>query len=132
VRPARPKYPLIGKRQNAEMLFRYRHVTFIRCLMPEKELWRVGVRSRVSATYSPELEVDADVVRHEGTYDRMMLTILTSRAILRARMISENAARGLFPTYKKCEHAIENDLVALKKLWVTRQRWQKQQKAQTD
>jgi hypothetical protein len=132
VRPARPKYPLIGKRQNAEMLFRYMHVTLVRSLMPERELWRVGVRSRVSATYSPELEVDADVVRHEGTYDRMMLTILTSRAILRARMISENAARGLFPTYKKCEHAIETDLAALQIRWAARRRWQKQQKAQTD
>jgi hypothetical protein len=132
VRPAPPKYSLVGKRQNAKMLFRYMEVMFVRSLMPEIELWRVGVRSRVSETYSPELEVDADVVRHNNTYDRMILTILTSRAILRSRMISENAARGLFPTYKKCEHAIENDLAALKKRWVTRPHWQKQQNAQTD
>jgi hypothetical protein len=81
------------------------------------------LRSLVSATDSPELEVDADVVRHKDTYGRMMLTILTSRAILRARMISENAARGVFPTYKKCEHAIENDLAALQIRWAARRRW---------
>jgi hypothetical protein len=129
VRPKPPKYPLAGKRQNAEMLFRYLLVLSARAFMQEKALWRIGVRSRVSATYSEVLEEDAKVVRNEGTADRNILAILTSRAILRAKRISENAARGVFPSYKKCEHAVEFDLDDYRERWVSRRRWQKQQKA---
>ncbi len=111
--PKQPKYSLVGKRHDHEMLFRYMSVLLLRAAAPDKALWRIGVRANASDTYSPELEFDANVIPNQNTYDRMMLTTLTSRAFLRARMISENAARGLFPTYIKCEHAIDFDLAAM-------------------
>lgn len=124
-----PTYRLAGKRQNKEMLFRYMQVLLGRAAMPDQELWRVGVRTGVSDTYSPELDANAKVVRNEDThtYDRMMLTILTSRAVHRARMISENAARGVFPSYKNCEHALEIDFRDLHKRFSARQRWKARQ-----
>jgi hypothetical protein len=47
----------------------------------------------------------------------MQLTITTSRALLRARMISENAARGIFPSHKKCEYALKLDFAEVNKLY---------------
>ena len=125
--PPRPKYGLSGKRQNKDMLFRYMHVLLGRAAMPQHSLWRVGVRTGVSETYSPVLDADAKIVRKDYPYYRMMLTILTSRAVHRARMISENAARGVFPSYRNSEHALEMDLDELRKRFVSRQRWQKRQ-----
>ena len=127
IRPPEALYSLAGKRQNKDMLFRYRHVLLGRAAMPNAELWRVGVRTGVSDTYSPELDYNAKVVRNEDTYDRMMLTILTSRAFQRGRLIAENAARGIFPSYSKCEHAVEFDLNQLYKRFAARRRWMKNQ-----
>jgi hypothetical protein len=127
LKPAPPKYPLFGKRQRKETLFRYLMVLWVRSAMHDKELWRVGVRAKVSQTYSRELDADAKPKAGEATYDRMMLSIMTSRAYQRAVLIAENAARGKFPTYAACPHAIQPDLPALYKLIASRRRWKKAQ-----
>lgn len=129
IKPQKSKYSLSGKRQNKDMLFRYMHVLRGRAAMPNHTLWRVGVRTGVSETYSPELDYTAKTVRNEDTYDRMMLTILTSRAFQRGKLIAENAARGIFPSYAPCPHAIEPDLGELHKRDASRQRWLKTQRA---
>ena len=129
VRPPEPKYRLAGKRQNSEMLFRYLQVLHIRSLWPDRELWRVGARSKVSETYSPVLDAEAKVVRHEGVVDRQILAILTSRALLRAKMISENAARGVFPSYKNNPHAVDFDLQLMHRRWAERRKLQKLENA---
>ncbi|WP_298559364.1 hypothetical protein [uncultured Aliiroseovarius sp.] len=128
IAPPEPKYSLAGKRQNKEMLFRYMHVLLGRAAAPDLALWRVGARTKVSDTYSPELDYMSEVVPNEDQYDRMMLTILTSRALQRGRLIAENAARGVFPSYAKCDHAVEFDYQELNKRFLSRQRWQKAQK----
>jgi hypothetical protein len=102
-------------------------VLWVRSAMPDKELWRIGVRARVSATYSPELDADAKPKAGEATYDRMMLSIMTSRAYQRAVLIAENAARGKFPTYTPCPHAIQPDLPALYRQVASRRKWKKRQ-----
>lgn len=129
IKPQPSKYSLSGKRQNKDMLFRYMHVLRGRAAMPKQALWRVGVRTGVSDTYSPELDYTAKTVPNEDTYDRMMLSILTSRAFQRGKLIAENAARGIFPSYAPCPHAIEPDLRELHKRDASRQRWQKKQLA---
>jgi len=123
------KYSLSGKRQNKDMLFRYMHVLRGRAAMPSHALWRVGVRTGVSDTYSPELDYNAKTVPNEDTYDRMMLTILTSRAYSRGKLIAENAARGVFPSYAPCPTAVEPDLGEVHKRIASRHRWQKKQRA---
>ena len=127
IKAQKSKYPLSGKRQNKDMLFRYKKVLSMRAAYPNDVLWRVGVRSGVSDTYSPELDYKAKTVPNQDTYDRMMLTILTSRAFQRGKLIAENAARGIFPSYAPCPHAIEPDLGELHKRDASRQRWLKTQ-----
>ena len=127
IKPRPPKYALQGKRQNSDMLFRYMHVLRERAKHPEMTLWRVGALTGVSDTYSRELEYTAKVVPNEGTYDRMMLTIITSRAFLRGKLIAENAARGVFPSYASCPNAVEPDLRKLFEQFVLRRKWLKQQ-----
>lgn len=60
-------------------------------------------------------------------YDREMLTIIASRALLRSRMIAENAARGRFPTHEKCETALEFDFKELRQRIRRRNRWQERE-----
>ena len=63
----------------------------------------------------------------EDRYDREMLTIIASRALLRSRMISENAARGRFPTHEKCETALEFDFKELRQRIRQRNKWQERE-----
>jgi hypothetical protein len=78
------------------MLFRYMHVLRARAALPNLTLWRIGARTGVSDTYSRVLDYEEKVLCKGDTYDRTMLTILTSRAFLRGKLIAENAARGVF------------------------------------
>ncbi|WP_375698443.1 hypothetical protein [Pseudophaeobacter sp. TrK17] len=125
IKPPNTKYPLLGKRHHSATLFRYLFTVWVRGLMPDKELWRVGVRARVSETYSSVLRHDAQVVPGQDRYDREMLTIITSRALLRGRMIAENAARGRFPSYATCPHAVEFDYPEVNTMVHHRRKWQK-------
>jgi hypothetical protein len=112
-----PKYRLAGKRNNGDTLLRYLNTLIVKSALPDCALWRVGAASKISDTYSPEFEADQPIQQGEATHDRMILTILTSRALLRARMIAENAARGIFPSHKKCEHALKINLPEMKRMF---------------
>jgi len=45
-------------------------------------------------------------------------------------MIAENAARGMFPSYAKCPHAVKGDLEERYSMFVARRKWQKSAKKQ--
>jgi len=119
------KYPLVGTRQRKDTLFRYLFVIWVRCAMPRQALWRVGVRARVSDTYSRELDAKARVRRGEQDYDRNVLAVLTSRACSRGLALAENAARGRFPSYDMPEHAVPPNTHELWNLIAARRRWKK-------
>lgn len=119
------KYPLVGTRQRKDTLFRYLFVIWVRCAMPRQALWRVGVRARVSDTYSRELDAKARVRRGEQDYDRNILAVLTSRAWSRGLALAENAARGRFPSYEMPEHAVTPNTHELWDLIAARRRWKK-------
>ena len=127
INPRPPKYALQGKRQNKDMLFRYMHVLRARAALPNLTLWRIGARTGVSDTYSRVLDYKEKVLCKGDTYDRTMLTIITSRAFLRGKLIAENAARGVFPSYSACPHAIAPDLSETHKRFVSRRKWLKAQ-----
>ena len=127
INPRPPKYALQGKRQNKDMLFRYMYVLRARAERPNLTLWRIGARTGVSDTYSRVLDHEAKVLCKGDTYDRTMLTIITSRAFLRGKLIAENAARGVFPSYSACPHAIAPDLSESHKRFVSRRKWLKAQ-----
>ncbi len=121
-----PKYKLLGKRQNAKALFAYLFVVFIRSVMHKEELWRVGARAKISFSYSKSLDYKSEVERGgPKSHERIMLAIMTSRALLRGRLIAENAARGVFPSYAPLPEAMEFDFPKLYKLISRRDKWQK-------
>ena len=67
-------------------------------------LWQIGLKAKLSDTYVGLMKKSED---GKGTDDeRKMLKEMTSRAVSRGHMVAENAARGIFPSYKKCPHAI--------------------------
>lgn len=117
-----PKYQLIRRKLNSESLFKYIMCLWLRARLPKTALWRIGARAKVSSMYSGRLDFDAKVPRHQQTDDRTALKILTSRAISRSIMISENAARGIFPSYAKHEHAVAPDWAALMEIVKNRAR----------
>lgn len=119
------KYPLVGTRQRKDTLFRYLFVVWVRCAMPRQPLWRVGVRAKVSDTYSRELDAGARIPRGEQVYDRSVLAVLTSRAWSRGLALAENAARGRFPCYDMPNHAVTPNTHELWDLIHRRRRWKK-------
>lgn len=121
------KYPLVGKRHHYNVLMRYLRMTWFRAAMHKKPLWQVGARANISQTYSPILRPDPENEVETYTADRDMMTIIASRALLRTRMISENAARGKFPTHEKCETALEFDYLELRQRIHRRNRWQERE-----
>lgn len=119
------KYPILGKRHHKGTLFRYLGAVWIRSAMRKQPLWRVGARAQISDTYSPVLDPSGPRARRGDDYDRELMAIMTSRALLRARMIAENAARGKFPIYTRNEHALDFDYQYLYKAISTRQKWRR-------
>jgi len=123
-----PKYRLAGKRQNSDALFAYLRTVHFRSAMRTQELWRVGAKAKVSFSYSKSVDPTADVHRGgQGAHERIMLTIMTSRALLRGRLIAENAARGTFPSYAPLAPDVktELDLPALYKQISSRNKWKR-------
>ena len=131
LRYKKPKYVLAGKRQDKHSLFRYLMVTWARMKLPKERLWRIGVLTNISSTYSGRLQPSDKPGHGEKTEDRAALKFLTNRAIYRGRMIAENAARGVFPSYAKCPHAVQPDWEEQYRMWVTRRKFQIAAKKQT-
>ncbi|SEM40074.1 hypothetical protein SAMN05192583_0054 [Sphingomonas gellani] len=103
-----PVYPLYGQKRDLSGLIRYIKCAMCRADDPSLKLWEIGVIAELSSTYSTRIALG------KGTpEDQQSLKMLASRALNRAAMIAENAARGLFPTYDKCEHAITPDWKAM-------------------
>lgn len=121
------QYPLVGQRHHKDALMRYLRMTWLRSAMHRKSLWRAGAQARVSFTYSPVLDPNMTEVSVEDRFDREMLTIIASRALLRSRMIAENAARGQFPTHQKCDTALEFDFKELRQRIRRRNQWQERE-----
>lgn len=108
-----PKYQLVRRKLDRDSLFKYIMCVWLRANAPKVALWRIGVHAKVSSTYSGRLDPMAKLERHQQTDDRNALKILTSRALNRAHMMAENAARGIFPSYAKCAHAVPLDLAQI-------------------
>ena len=64
-----------------------------RAALPNKKLFEVGNRSKISAAY------ETDETKPGFDYDRKrLMEILTSRYLQRAYLVAEHAARGIFPS----------------------------------
>lgn len=122
LRTASPRYGLRDTNLHRHSYFRYLHALWLRCALPDEPLWKIGVRAEVSETYSRRISLTDDNDRHVKTEDKYRLKILAHRAIHRGKMLAENAARGVFPSYAKCPHAMDFDLEELNKLRVARRK----------
>ena len=104
------KYNLTRKKISLSALRKYERVFKFRITLLDWELWRLGLFTEVSDAYSSDKtglsyksKIDrnaTDLDPYVSAQDRRVLTILTSRAIKRGYLISENAARGVFPSYE--------------------------------
>lgn len=106
---ATPTYQLLPVKKDLGSLYRYLECMWWRIGYLSAKLYEVGVLANLSTVYSPRIARDHFNGAEIGIDDRHALKILTSRALHRGTMIAENAARGLFPTYAKCPHAIRPD-----------------------
>jgi hypothetical protein len=99
-------YPLgkIGKMKPA--LVKYLRVLKSRAHFPDDELWSIGVRSEINHDAEAWPKDNGVPIKTGDQYCQVM-AVATSRALFRARMLCENAARGIFPSHRKLETAEE-------------------------
>jgi len=115
-----PKYQVADKRNDLRSVSRYCKAMRVKLRRPRLKNWQIGVMAKLSKAHSaylkanPEPDPDAHIDRH------VALKILTSRAFSRGHMIAENAARGIFPSYVTCEHAMPLDWDFLHAQWRAR------------
>ena len=67
-------------------------------------------QAKISHTDSRILDHKMDEVSPADRYDCAMLINIASRALLRARVISENTVCGHFSSHAKCHTALDFDL----------------------
>lgn len=102
--PVVPKYKV-----EASPLVRKAAIKYLSCLKlrrrnPKMPLWQIGIKAKLSDTYTGLLKKSED---GKGTFlERQNLKEMTSRAVSRGHLVAENAARGIFPSYKKLPTAM--------------------------
>jgi hypothetical protein len=114
VSPVAPKYKILAKGRTLSSTRKYLRCVERRAANPELTLWQIGNKVGLSSTYRRWFDPKTNRTDEEQADARNALKILTSRALHRGHMIAENAARGIFPSYAKCEHAIPIDWTALR------------------
>lgn len=107
-RPSEPTYKLHGKKLHRSGIWKYLRCVMVKAANPDMTLWQIGEKVKLSGTYSDQ-ESRSKQQTYDQASDRKNLKELTSRALLRGQMIAENAARGIFPSYTKCPHAMPFD-----------------------
>ena len=123
------KYQLLQKKTHLNSLKVGIKVLWLRALRPEADLWRIGTEADVSKTYSREVDPTSTKKTTLTSQARQTLTIVTSRALLNATMVAENAARGIFPSNSKHPNAIKYDAAEFHQILAKHTAWAKQEKA---
>lgn len=106
--PAEPLIKLMNKRLNKHAMAKGLSLFLHKCADPDQELWRLGAKAKISATYSPRLNYLAPRKPKDALEmnDRIILSKITHRTLKRFELIIENAARGRFPCDEQVECAI--------------------------
>lgn len=111
-----PKYQIADKRNDLSSVARYLKAIDVKSRRPSLKNWQIGVIAKLSTVYSDQ-KARKKQPNYNQTADHIALKELSSRALSRGHMIAENAARGLFPVYKRCEHALPIDWGVLHQRW---------------
>lgn len=99
------KYGLVQAKLHQRSVGQYLDTVTTKARSPSSTLWQIGALASLSYTHSRWLNPAATPTGKDQIDARDRLKILTSRALHRGHMIAENAARGIFPSYAKCENA---------------------------
>jgi hypothetical protein len=92
--------PLAAKRLRSKPLFIMLRILMARAQYPEIPLWRIGKHAGVSQKYA-QTEITLNKKRLQDADAKIHLSILTSRYLLKAKCVAEQAARGQFPSSSK-------------------------------
>jgi hypothetical protein len=91
------KRVLTKQRLRSKPLFIYIRLLSYKSGNPSLSHWKLGLLAKVSPKHSEDMELDTKV-SSKNIDQRMNLTVLTSRALRKAKLVAENAARGVFPS----------------------------------
>ena len=92
--------PLAAKRLRSAPLFIMLRILMARAQYPQLPLWRIGKHAGVSQKYA-QTEITLNKKRLQDADAKIHLSILTSRYLLKAKCVAEQAARGQFPSSTK-------------------------------
>ena len=92
--------PLAAKRLRSAPLFIMLRILMARAQYPDIPLWRIGKHVGVSQKYA-QTEITLNKKRLQDADAKIHLSILTSRYLLKAKCVAEQAARGQFPSSAK-------------------------------
>ncbi len=99
---AEPLYQISCQRLHVKPLVRGIMLLAGKGLEPNLSLWRLGTDVGLSKKYG-HLDRESTKLTKDTEEARTNLTMLTSRALRRAQLVMENAARGLFPSYDEVD-----------------------------
>lgn len=124
-----PIIKLHGKRLRKKELMTGVRLLWIRSAKPKWELWRLGAYLKLSKAYAETLDHNAGRKTHSTleSYDREMMTKITSRALKKFETIAENAARGKFPCADPVEKS-EFDYSSIAKRIRAKNAWEAKEK----
>ena len=100
IKSQRAVRPLAAQRLRSAPLFIMLRILMARAQYPDIPLWRIGKHARVSQKYA-ETEITLNKKRLQDADAKIHLSILTSRYLLKAKCVAEQAARGQFPSSSK-------------------------------
>ncbi len=92
--------PLAVQRLRPEPLFIMLRLLMAKAQHEDWPLWKLGLRAKVSEKFS-QLDIEVNRKRLQDSGAKVNLNILTSRYLLKAKLVAENTARGDFPSSSK-------------------------------
>ena len=92
--------PLAVQRLRPEPLFIMLRLLMAKAQHEDWPLWRLGLHAKVSDKFN-KLDIQVGKKRIQDADAKVNLNILTSRYLLKAKLVAENTARGEFPSSNK-------------------------------
>ena len=99
-----PRYQMSGEKKHLKVLREYIDLIQYRALKPRMQLWLVGQNLNVNRHYADALRSDGKLNTGAIVDAKNALTATVGRIQRQALLVSENAARGLYPSYKRGAH----------------------------
>jgi hypothetical protein len=131
----KPKIKLKGERFHIQAMAKGLRLIWLKADNPDLELWRLGAKANLSASYSKILDPCAPRKTKNPTEvdDRNIMGKITFRSLSKFERVAENAARGIFPSEDSVDclkfeyHKLDKRLQSYYK-WIVKKRGEKSKK----